>query len=131
MPARPRHGCCRRSTPPVGRLFQAASTSRRSTTCSESWSRATMIPRTRKKGGHHVVEAFLGLLKSWTRTTSFVTKEVIEVVRRPGALFSLIFGPFLIMGAFGLGYSGQYKPLNTVLVVPASAGLPREVSFYQ
>jgi len=74
---------------------------------------------------------FLGLLKSWTRTTAFIGKEVLEVVRRPGALLSLIFGPFLIMGAFGLGYSGQYKPLNTVLVVPASAGLPREVSFYQ
>ena len=73
----------------------------------------------------------LGLLKSLTRTTSFISKEVLEVVRRPGALFSLIFGPFLIMGAFGLGYSGQYKPLNTILVVPSSAGLPREVSFYQ
>ena len=42
-----------------------------------------------------------GLLKSWTRTTSFISKEVIEVVRRPGALFSLVFGPFLIMGLFG------------------------------
>ena len=47
-------------------------------------------------------EAFVGLLKSWTRTTSFVGKEIIEVVRRPGALFSLILGPFLIMGLFGI-----------------------------
>jgi len=66
-----------------------------------------------------IVELFLGLLKSWTRTTSFLGKDVIETVRRPGALFSLIFGPFLIMGLFGIGYSGQYKPLNAVLVVPA------------
>jgi ABC-2 type transport system permease protein len=80
---------------------------------------------------HMLAEMFLGLLKSWTRTTSFISKEVLEVVRRPGALLSLIFGPFLIMGAFGLGYSGQYRPLNTVLVVPSSAGLPQDPSFYQ
>jgi ABC-2 type transport system permease protein len=73
----------------------------------------------------------LGLLKSWTRTTSFIGKEVLEVVRRPGALVSLIFGPFLIMGAFGLGYSGQYRPLDSILVVPQGSSLPRDVSFYQ
>jgi ABC-2 type transport system permease protein len=78
-----------------------------------------------------IVEAWLGLLKSWTRTTSFLAKEVIEVVRRPGALFSLVFGPFLIMGAFGLGYSGQYQPLHTILVLPAGTSLPREASYYQ
>jgi ABC-2 type transport system permease protein len=76
-------------------------------------------------------EAFLGLLKSWTRTTAFVGKEVLEVIRRPGALFTLIFGPFLIMGLFGIGYSGQYRPLATALVVPTSANLPRDVNFYQ
>jgi ABC-2 type transport system permease protein len=78
-----------------------------------------------------IADTWLGLLKSWTRTTAFISKEVIEVVRRPGAIFSLILGPFLIMGLFGLGYSGQYRPLNTLLVVPASANLPREIGFYQ
>jgi ABC-2 type transport system permease protein len=78
-----------------------------------------------------VIDLFLGLLKSWTRTTSFFSKEVLEVIRRPGALFSLIFGPFLIMGAFGLGYSGQYRPLNTVLVVPPNSGLPMDANYYQ
>jgi len=72
----------------------------------------------------------LGLLKTWTRTTSFIGKDVLETIRRPGALFSLIFGPFLIMGLFGLGYSGQYRPLNAVLVLPASANLPRDLNFY-
>ncbi len=75
-------------------------------------------------------EVLLGLLKSWTRTTSFIGKDVLETVRRPGALFSLIFGPFVIMGLFGLGYSGQYRPLNAVLVLPASANLPRDLNFY-
>jgi ABC-2 type transport system permease protein len=76
-------------------------------------------------------DLLLAPLKSWTRTTSFVGKEIIEVVRRPGALFSLILGPFLIMGVFGLGYSGQYRPLETVLVVPSDTNLPRDPGFYQ
>jgi ABC-2 type transport system permease protein len=76
-------------------------------------------------------ELLLGPLKSWTRTTSFVGKEVIEVVRRPGALFSLILGPFLIMGLFGVGYSGQYRPLETVIVVAGNPNLPRDPNFYQ
>src|SRR5919202_699043 len=78
-----------------------------------------------------IADAWLGLLKSWTRTTSFIGKEVIEVVRRPGALFSLILGPFLIMGLFGIGYSGQYRPLDTIIVVPQTANLPRDASFYK
>lgn len=76
-------------------------------------------------------ELLLGPLKSWTRTTAFVGKDVTEVLRRPGALFSLIFGPFLIMGLFGIGYSGQYRPLNTILVVPSGSNLSTDPNFYQ
>src|SRR4051794_24102911 len=76
-------------------------------------------------------EFLLGPLKSWTRTTAFVGKDVTEVLRQPGALLSLIFGPFLIMGLFGLGYSGQYRPLTTVLVIPSDSSLPQDPSFYQ
>jgi ABC-2 type transport system permease protein len=78
-----------------------------------------------------IADPFLGLLKSWTRTTSFIGKDITEVIRRPGALLSLIFGPFLIMGLFGIGYSGQYRPMNSVLVVPTSTNLPHDISFYQ
>jgi ABC-2 type transport system permease protein len=74
---------------------------------------------------------WLALLRGWTRSTSFIGKEVVEVVRRPGALFSLIIGPFLIMGLFGIGYSGQYRPLNTIIVVPANSSLPTDSTFYQ
>jgi len=76
-------------------------------------------------------ELWLGPLKSWTRTTSFFGKEVVEVVRRPGALFSLILGPFVIMGLFGIGYSGVSRPLETIIVVPDNSDLPRDASFYQ
>jgi ABC-2 type transport system permease protein len=73
----------------------------------------------------------LAPLKSWTRVTSFIGKEVVEVVRRPGALLSLVVGPFLIMALFGVGYSGQPRPLDTVIVVPPGSGLPTDPAFYQ
>ncbi len=65
------------------------------------------------------------------RLLALVGKEIVEVVRRPGALASLIFGPFLIMAIFGLGYSGERRPLETVVIVPPSSGLPTDLATYQ
>ncbi len=72
----------------------------------------------------------MGLLKSLTRTFSFVGKEIVEVFRRPGAIISLILGPFLILALFGLGYSGYRRPLQTVIVVSPGSGLPTDVASY-
>jgi ABC-2 type transport system permease protein len=65
------------------------------------------------------------------RLLALVGKELVEVIRRPGALLSLVLGPFLIMAVFGLGYSGERRPLETVVVIPATAGLPTDVQTYQ
>lgn len=73
---------------------------------------------------------FLGILKSLTRVSSYVFKELIQVVRRPGAFFSLILGPFLVMAIFGIGYSGVRRPLDTVLVIPPESGLPQDAQYY-
>jgi ABC-2 type transport system permease protein len=70
------------------------------------------------------------ILKSATRILAFVGKELVEVVRRPGALLSLIVGPFLIMAIFGVGYSGYRRPLNTVIVIPQGSGLPTDRDAY-
>jgi ABC-2 type transport system permease protein len=35
------------------------------------------------------------------------------------------------MGAFGLGYSGQYRPLDTILVLPPGSSLPQDPAYYQ
>ena len=40
----------------------------------------------------------------------------------------LVFGPFLIMAVFGLGYNGYKKPLPTLLVIPPESGLPTDVA---
>jgi ABC-2 type transport system permease protein len=75
--------------------------------------------------------AFMILAKALTRILAFLGKELVEVARRPGALMSLILGPFLIMAIFGIGYSGFKRPLNTIVVVPSSTGLPTDPAYYE
>jgi ABC-2 type transport system permease protein len=70
------------------------------------------------------------VLKTLTRVLAIVGKELVEVIRRPGALLSLILGPFLIMAIFGLGYSGYRRPLTTVVVIPQESGLPTDLQSY-
>jgi len=65
------------------------------------------------------------------RLLAFVGKELVETVRRPGAIISLVLGPFLIMAVFGLGYSGVRRPLETIVVNPATSQLPSDVASYQ
>lgn len=57
------------------------------------------------------------------RLLAFVGKELIETVRRPGALVSVVFGPFLIMALFGLGFDGVRRPLDTIVVLPPGSGM--------
>lgn len=65
------------------------------------------------------------------RLLAFTGKELVETLRRPGAIVSLVLGPFLIMAVFGLGYSGVKRPLETVVVAPASSKLPTDTAAYQ
>lgn len=65
------------------------------------------------------------------RLLAFVGKELVETIRRPGALVSLVLGPFLIMAIFGLGFNGIRRPLETIVVVPPDSQLPSNVADYQ
>jgi ABC-2 type transport system permease protein len=78
-----------------------------------------------------LANAVLEIAKSVTRLLAFIGRELVEVRRRPGALVALVFGPFLVMAVFGLGYSGYRKPLTTILVIPPQSGLPTDVASYQ
>jgi ABC-2 type transport system permease protein len=75
--------------------------------------------------------ALIGLAKILTRLLAFIGRELVEVRRRPGALASLVFGPFLVMAVFGLGYNGYKKPLPTIVVIPPSSELPTDVNTYR
>lgn len=66
------------------------------------------------------------------RVFAFVGKELIETFRRPGAIVSLVLGPFLIMAIFGLGYSGIRRQVETVIVATGSNDVvPTDVETYQ
>ena len=65
------------------------------------------------------------------RLLAFVGKELVETIRRPGALVSLVLGPFLILAVFGIGFSGTRRPLETVIVVPSSSQLSTDAGDYQ
>lgn len=73
----------------------------------------------------------IALLQTLTRLLAFISKELIELVRRPGAIVSLVLGPFLIMSIFGLGYNGYRRPLETIIVIPPESGLPTDLSRYR
>jgi ABC-2 type transport system permease protein len=77
------------------------------------------------------MNVLMGIAKSITRLLAFIGRELVEVRRRPGVLASLVFGPFLVMAVFGIGYSGYRKPLTTILVIPPSSGLPTDIASYQ
>jgi ABC-2 type transport system permease protein len=73
----------------------------------------------------------MSLFKTLTRILTIVGKELVSILRRPGALISLVLGPFLIMAIFGVGYSGYRRALDTVVVLPANSGLPTDTKSYQ
>jgi len=73
----------------------------------------------------------MSLLKMLTRVLAIVGKELVSVVRRPGALLSLVLGPFLIMALFGVGFSGYRRPLDAILVIPPQTGLSTDPQVYQ
>jgi ABC-2 type transport system permease protein len=66
-----------------------------------------------------------------TRLLAFTSKELVEVIRRPGAIVSLVLGPFLILALFGAGYSGYRSALEAIVVVPSGSGLPTDPNTYQ
>jgi len=73
----------------------------------------------------------MGLVKLVVRILAVVGKEITEVMRRPGAVLSLILGPFLILAVFGAGYQGIKRDLATIVVVDAGSKLPTDLATYQ
>ena len=61
------------------------------------------------------------------RLTSFFRKEVIEVLRQPKLVLTLILGPFLILLLFGLGYTDRQDPVKTVIVAGPDNELAQEM----
>jgi ABC-type Na+ efflux pump permease subunit len=69
------------------------------------------------------------LVKSILRILAVTGKELAEVIRRPLAVLSIVFGPFLVLAIFGIGFAGP-PPLRTELVIPDGSGLPTDAASY-
>jgi ABC-2 type transport system permease protein len=65
------------------------------------------------------------------RILALAGKELVEVFRRPGAVISLVLGPFVILAIFGFGYHGVRRDLQTILVVAPNSGLPTDPGSYE
>jgi ABC-2 type transport system permease protein len=70
-------------------------------------------------------------LKLVTRVWALVGKEWLQVIRRPGALVTLVFAPFAVMALFGVGYTGERRPLNTAVIVNPGSGVPTDEETYR
>jgi ABC-2 type transport system permease protein len=57
------------------------------------------------------------LIRSITRVLSFPREEIVEMLRQPRLVLTLILGPFLILLLVGIGYRGERPPLRTEFVV--------------
>lgn len=55
------------------------------------------------------------------RSSSFVRKELVEIVRQPRLLALLVLGPFLLLLLFGAGYAQNDLVLRAVFVGPADS----------
>ena len=69
----------------------------------------------------------------WRRTVQivgFLRKELMDVLRQPRLVVTLVFGPFLILLLFGIGYNDQPPALRTVFVAPPGTMYEQVVNQY-
>lgn len=57
------------------------------------------------------------LFKFIIRSSSFIGKEIAEILRQTRLLLALVLGPFLIMLIFGIGYRNEPLSLRTLFVI--------------
>src|ERR1044071_668227 len=70
------------------------------------------------------------LFKFLIRISSFMSKELTEIIRQPRLILTLVFGPFLIMFLFGLGYPNQNRSLRTTFVAEDPSSLQGDMKMF-
>ncbi len=70
------------------------------------------------------------LFKFLIRISSFVSKELTEILRQPRLVLTLVFGPFLIMFLFGLAYPEQNRTLRTTFVAEDPGSLEGNMQLF-
>ena len=64
------------------------------------------------------------------RISSFMSKELTEIIRQPKLILTLVFGPFLIMFLFGLGYPNQNRTLRTTFVAEDPSSIQGDMKLF-
>lgn len=70
------------------------------------------------------------LFRTLIRISAFVGKELTEIFRQPRLILTLVFGPFLIMFLFGLGYPEQNRQLRTTFVIEDPDSMPVDMDVF-
>jgi len=70
------------------------------------------------------------MLRFLIRISSFLGKEWVEILRQPRLILTLVFGPFLLMFLFGLGYPDQSRPLRTLFVIEDQNAVQEQVKLF-
>jgi ABC-2 type transport system permease protein len=64
------------------------------------------------------------------RMFAFFRKEMVEILRQPRLLLSLVLGPFLILFLFGIGYRNQPRVVRSLFVAPAGSNITPLIQQY-
>jgi ABC-2 type transport system permease protein len=70
------------------------------------------------------------LFRSIIRASSFFRKEIFDILRQPRLIITLVFGPFIILFLFGIGYHNQQRPLHTWFVAEPGSSLAQNIKQY-
>ena len=70
------------------------------------------------------------MFKFLIRISSFLGKELTEIIRQPRLVLTLVFGPFLVMFLFGLAYPEQNRALRTTFVTTNPGAFQEEMSLF-
>ncbi|HMD80626.1 MAG TPA: hypothetical protein VKE92_04910, partial [Anaerolineales bacterium] len=70
------------------------------------------------------------MFKFLIRISSFLTKELTEILRQPRLILTLVFGPFLLMFLFGLAYPDQNRALRTIYVAKDPASFQEQMPIF-
>ena len=70
------------------------------------------------------------MFKFLIRISAFMSKELTEILRQPKLILTLVFGPFLLMFLFGLGYPEQNRTLRTIFVTEDPNSLNGDTSLF-
>jgi ABC-2 type transport system permease protein len=64
------------------------------------------------------------------RSSAFLRKEIVEIIRQPLLVLTLVLGPFLILLFFGIGYRNEARSLRTMFVVEENPELAQKIEQY-